>query len=141
MSCTLTVVGKLYTNNTVIVLYSSVKAGFPSPADDFLEQSLSLDELVIQNPSTTFFAKITGDSMTDAGIFPDSIIVIDRSLTAQSGDIIVAVLNGGFTVKRMIKRKNKCILKAENTLYEDIDIDEYSDFKIWGVVIRSFHKP
>jgi DNA polymerase V len=86
---------------------STVSAGFPSPADDYLEARLSLDELVIRNPSSTFFVKVEGHSMTGAGIYPEDILVVDRSKKAKPNDVIIAAIDGEFTVKRLIKEADQ----------------------------------
>lgn len=94
--------------STKIPLFSSrAKAGFPSPADNMIERKLDLNELIVKHPASTFFVRVAGDSMIDAGIHEDDILVIDRSLNAKNGDIILAILNGEFTVKRLKKRGNR----------------------------------
>lgn len=120
---------------------AAVSAGFPSPADDYLQARLSLDELIIRNPSATFFVKVEGHSMTDAGIYPNDILVVDRSKEARPFDVIVAILEGAFTVKRLMREGEHYFLKAENPDYKPIPIDEHSDFMVWGVVIRVIHDP
>jgi len=122
-------------------LFPTISAGFPSPADDFLETSLSLDELIIKNPSSTFFVRVSGASMVDAGIYPNDILVVDKSLQAKSNDVIVACLDGEFTVKRLVKSGKAYYLKAENPVYKNIALDEHSDFQVWGVVIKVIHEP
>ncbi len=118
---------------------SRVRAGFPSPADDYLEKKLDLNEHLIKHPSATFFVKVTGDSMINAGIFSSDILIVDRSLEAGNNRIIVAVLNGEFTIKRMKKRSGKVFLCAENPNYQPIEIKDGDDFEIWGVVIHVIH--
>ena len=118
-----------------------LQAGFPSPADDYMETALDLNEYMIDNPPATFFVRVTGESMTGAGIFPDDLLVVDRSVTAHNGDIVVAVLDGEFTVKRLIRRAGRVDLVAENPNFPPIRITGESDLQIWGVVrhvIRSF---
>ncbi len=110
-----------------------VSAGFPGVVDEHMEDSLSLDHLLIKNPATTFFARVEGDSMINAGIFQDDILVIDRSQHAQDGDIVVALLDNEFTVKRL-KTKGKLRLQAENPAYSDILINGEHQLTIWGVV-------
>ena len=88
------------------IFLSSVQAGFPSPADDFAEKELNLHDLVVSCPAATFFVRVEGDSMKDANIFSGDILVVDRSKTASSGKIVIAVVNGEFTVKRLEKRKD-----------------------------------
>ena len=119
----------------------TVAAGFPSPADDCLEERLSLDKYIIKNPSSTFFLKVEGLSMKGAGIYPDDILVVDRSLEPQPGDVIVAVLEGEFTVKRFVKEGGHYYLKPENTEYTPILLHADLDFMAWGVVTHVIHKP
>lgn len=119
---------------------SVVQAGFPSPADDYLETPLNLHELVVKNPPSTFFVRVSGDSMLGARIEPDDILVVDRSLTPSSGRIVVAVMNGEFTVKRLKIEGGIMRLQAENPSYPDISIPEGSDFQVWGVVTYVVHK-
>lgn len=119
---------------------SSVQAGFPSPADDHIERQLDLNELLIQHPAATFYVRVEGDSMLDAGINSGDILIVDRALSPASGKIIIAILNGEFTVKRFIKKNTKIVLVAENPAYPDIHIQEGSDFQIWGVVTYVIHK-
>lgn len=118
-----------------------IPAGFPSPADDYLEPSLNLHELMIKHPAATFFVKVVGDSMRGAGIHSGDILVVDRSLEPQEGKIVVAVVNGEFTVKRMGREANgQILLLAENPAYPPIRISEESNFQVWGVVTYAIHK-
>lgn len=111
-----------------------ISAGFPSPAEDHVESSLDLAELLITNPPATFYLRVSGESMIDAGIFDNDILVVDRSLDAKHGDIIVAKLNAEFTVKRLYLRGGQVSLIAENPKYQAINLREYDDFEIFGVV-------
>ncbi|MBF0532214.1 MAG: translesion error-prone DNA polymerase V autoproteolytic subunit [Candidatus Omnitrophica bacterium] len=120
---------------------SPVAAGFPSPADDYIDKSLDLNEHLIQRPAATFFVRVEGDSMINAGIMPGSLLIVDRSVTPANGSIIVAILDGEFTVKRYKKTKDEIILSPENPRYEPVVIKEGRDFEVWGVVqhvIQSF---
>ena len=119
---------------------SKMAAGFLSPADGFLEKRLDLNEYLIKNKSATFLIKVYGDSMMNAGIFDGDMLVIDRSVQPSSGKIILGVLNGEFTVKRMEKRRNKLFLVPENKKFDAIEITNAMDFKIWGVVTFAIHK-
>ena len=120
-------------------LYSSnVPAGFASPADDFVEDYLDLNDLLVKHEEATFFVRVSGRSMVDAGIQPDDILIVDRSLEAQHGKIVIAVLNGEVTVKRLYNRNGKVILKAENPAYKDIEVE--GELHIWGVVTSIIHK-
>ena len=118
---------------------SRVQAGFPSPADDYIEQGLDLNDFLIKRPTATFFMKVAGDSMKDAGINNDDILIVDRSLTAIHNCIVVAVVNSEYTVKRLQKIKDKIYLMPENKKYPVIEIKEGMDFEIWGVVTYVIH--
>lgn len=120
---------------------SFVAAGFPSPADDFLDRTLDLHELLIKHPVATFFVRVVGDSMRDAEIQSGDILIVDRSLEPSDGKIVVAVLNGEFTVKRLRKTsKGEVLLIPENDTYPTITVHEESDFQVWGVVTYVIHK-
>lgn len=120
---------------------TNVSAGFPSPSTDYLEGKLDLNEHIIKNPPATFFVRVSGDSMTGAGIYPDSILVVDRSEEPKSGKIIIAVINGELTVKRLHKGRDAVQLLPENPNYLPIHITPEMDFSIWGVVTYVIHKP
>ncbi|MCK5884056.1 MAG: translesion error-prone DNA polymerase V autoproteolytic subunit [Bacteriovoracaceae bacterium] len=127
-------------NAKVTVYQSRVQAGFPSPADDYKDGTLDLNELLINNPPATFFVRVQGDSMIDAGIFDGDLLIVDRSLEARSGQVIIAMVNNDFTVKRFIKVSDKQVtLQAENKQHKDIEVGVDSDFSIWGVVTNSIH--
>lgn len=125
-----------------IPFYSGqVSAGFPGVVDEHMEDKLSLDQLLIKHPETTFFARVEGDSMIGAGIFQSDILIVDRSLQAKDNDIVVALLNNEFTVKRLKTKEKKPFLQAENPNYPDIMLDDNHELIIWGVVTgltRSF---
>ncbi|MBU0480602.1 MAG: translesion error-prone DNA polymerase V autoproteolytic subunit [Proteobacteria bacterium] len=118
---------------------STVQAGFPSPAEDYIEQSLDLNEYLVKNPAATFFVRVAGDSMTGAGIHHDDILVVDRSLTPASGKIVIAIVDGELTVKRFLQYGSRCRLAAENPDYSDIEIENDMNLEIWGVVTTSIH--
>jgi len=120
--------------SSVPMATSSVAAGFPSPADDYLERPLDFNELLIQNPAATFAVRIAGESMTGAGLFPNDIAVVDRSLAPKNGSIVMALVDGEFTIKRYRVRGSKIWLQAENPKYEDILVTEGSAYEIWGVI-------
>jgi DNA polymerase V len=122
-------------------LYHSVRAGFPSPADDHEEEHLDLNRYLIKNPSATFFLRVEGHSMTGAGIYPDDILIVDRSLEARPNDVIVAVLEGEFTLKRLVKEGREWLLRAEHPDYPPTPLDGYLDFLVWGVVTHVIHRP
>jgi len=116
-----------------------ISAGFPSPADDYIENALDLNEHLIKHPAATFFVRVTGNSMIGAGINSGDILIVDRSVTAVNGSIIVAVLNGEFTVKRFVRRGSALLLLPENPAYEPIEITSGSEFEVWGVVMHVIH--
>lgn len=111
-----------------------VKAGFPSPADDYVEAFLDLNEHLIEHKEATFFVQASGDSMTGAGIQEGNLLVVDRALEAQHGDVVIAVIDGELTVKRLDKRRGRIRLIAENPAYEPIELKDGQELSIWGVV-------
>ena len=122
-------------------LLSRISAGFPSPADDYIENNLSLSELLIRNHLSTFLMKTNGDSMMDVGINDGDILVVDRSIEPKNRDIVIAILEGNLTVKRLLFKTNgSVVLKSENTAYKDIKIPESADLEIWGVVTSAIHQ-
>ena len=122
-----------------VPLFSSlVEAGFASPADDFVEEYLDLNELLVKREEATFFVRVAGYSMIDAGIQPDDILIVDRSVDAKHGKIVIAVIDGEVTVKRLSTFGGKVILKAENSEYKDIPI--FGALHIWGVVTSVIHR-
>jgi len=120
---------------------SGISAGFPSPAEDYLDIDLNLHKYLVKNPSATFFIVAKGHSMEKAGIGNEDLLVVDKSLEAKNNDIVIAAVNGEFTVKRYIDINGKRYLRAETDLsnYPDIDIDKSADFEIWGVVTHTIH--
>lgn len=121
------------------LMSSSIEAGFPSPAEDYIEEQLDINELVVQHPAATFFVRVQGDSMRDANIHSGDILVVDRSLNPTSGKIVVAVINGDFTVKRLLIEKGNIYLMPENPKFPRIKVSD-TDFQIWGVVTYIIHK-
>lgn len=117
-----------------------VPAGFPSPADDYVEGRLSLDEHLVRHKESTFFVRAKGNSMVGAGIFDNDLLVVDKSLDASSGDIVIAVIDGELTVKRLIKRDGKVILKPENARYKEIELQDGQELQVWGVVTSTVKK-
>ena len=113
-----------------------VRAGFPSPAQDYLTDSIDFNRDIIKSAATTFYARCVGESMRDAGLDDGDILVIDKSLEAQDGSIVIAFVNGEFTVKRIKKvEENDCIwLMPENPDYPPIRVDKDEQFEVWGVV-------
>ncbi len=118
---------------------SRVEAGFPSPADDYLEGTLDLNEHLIRHPAATFFLRVSGDSMTGAGIYPGDILIVDRSLPPADGRIVIAVVDGELTVKRLSRRQGRIRLLPENPRYPPIDITAEQDLRVWGVVVHAIH--
>tara|TARA_B100001057_G_scaffold289827_1_gene289865 strand:+ start:892 stop:1320 length:429 start_codon:yes stop_codon:yes gene_type:complete len=128
-------------SNLIPCVLSRISAGFPSPADDYIENNLSLSELLIKNHLSTFLMKASGDSMIEVGINHNDILLVDRSLDAKNRDIVIAIFEGNLTVKRLlIKTKGSVTLKSENPLYKDIVIPEITDLEIWGVVTSVIHQ-
>ncbi len=119
---------------------SNVPAGFPSPAEDFMDLDLNLQAYLVQHPSATFCVRVTGDSMQNAGIFSGDVMVVDRALEPKNNTIVLAVLDGDFTVKRIQKKGDQLFLKPENETFKPIQITEEMDFKVWGVVTHIIHK-
>jgi DNA polymerase V len=117
-----------------------VQAGFPSPADDHVEKKLDLNELLISHPASTFFVRVEGHSMKDAHIYDGDVLIVDRALQAESGSTVVAIINGEFTVKRVMKKKDRLFLVAENPAFLPLEVSPEMDFQIWGVVTYVIHK-
>ncbi|MBP9691040.1 translesion error-prone DNA polymerase V autoproteolytic subunit [Candidatus Woesebacteria bacterium] len=123
-----------------LTLYETkIPAGFPSPADDFADTKLDLNEHLIRHPAATFFVKVSGDSMTGVGIFDGDMLIVDRSLEASQQSIVIAALDGELTVKRLGMKKGRYLLFSENEKYPPIEIADESDFSIWGVVTAVVH--
>ncbi len=116
-----------------------VSAGFPSPAEDYIEGKLDLNLHLIKNPAATFYVRVSGDSMTGAGIHSGDLLVVDRSLDPVSGRIVIAVLNGELTVKRLAFAGDRPILNAENDNYPPIQVTEPQELCIWGVATSVIH--
>ena len=124
---------------SVPLFTDKVAAGFPSPADDYIEKTLDLNDLLVQKPAATFFVRAEGESMLGAGIHPNDILVVDRSIEAVPGKIVICALNGELTVKRLKSIGNEIVLGAENPAYQDIIVQEAIDVVIWGVVTSVIH--
>ncbi len=116
---------------------TAVQAGFPSPAEDYIEGHLDLNRHLIKHPVATFYVRVVGDSMIDVGIHPGAILVVDRSVTADDGDIVIARLNDELCVKRLSIRNGRVSLVSENRFYKPIQVTEEMDFEIWGRVMHS----
>ena len=113
---------------------AGVKAGFPSPADDFIEQSIDLNRLLIRNPPATFLVRVDGDSMQDECILDGSLVVVDKSLRPADGDVAVCWLDGEFTLKRIRIERERVVLMPANKRFEPIVVGEDDPFTVWGVV-------
>ena len=118
---------------------ASVPTGFPSPADDYIEQKLDLNAYLIKHPAATFFVRVSGDSMVGVGIHSGDILIVDRALEPASSSVVIARLDGELTVKQLRKQNGKFFLGAENRSYETIEAGEETDFEIWGVVTNVIH--
>lgn len=120
---------------------SGISAGFPSPAADFMGQTIDLNEELIKNEASTFYGRVRGDSMKDIGINDGDLLIIDKSVETRDGKIAVCFLDGEFTVKRIKIEKNACWLVAENEKYPPIKVTQDNDFIVWGIVqhvVKSF---
>ncbi|EPR44311.1 Peptidase S24/S26A/S26B, conserved region [Desulfovibrio sp. X2] len=119
---------------------AQVPAGFPSPAEDYIDRRLDLNEHLVKNPAATFFVRVSGDSMRDAGITSGDILVVDRSLEPRDGAVVVAALDGELTVKRLRTRRGRLYLMPDNPDYAPVEIDPEASFTVWGVVTFVIHK-
>ena len=121
------------------IFMATVPAGFPSPAADYEEGKLDLNRHLIKNPAATFFVRVTGDSMVKAGIHNGDLLVVDRSIEPRDKNVVIAVVNGELTVKRIRIRKNGLTLEAENEAYQSQEINDEIEFEVWGVVTNVIH--
>lgn len=117
-----------------------VSAGFPSPADDYLEGSLDLNEHLVREPAATFFVRARGDSMIGAGIHDGDLLVVDRSTKAKNGSVVIASVNGELSVKRYLRSNGEVRLVPENPAYQPIPLNEDDDARLWGVVTNVVHR-
>ena len=117
---------------------SSISAGFPSPAEDHLDIGLDLNEYLVKHPSSTFYIYVKGNSMINSGLYDGDLMIVDRSLQARSNSIVIAVVDGDFTVKRISKKGDDIFLMPDNKDYKPICINN-TDFLIWGVVTHTIH--
>lgn len=116
-----------------------VAAGWPSPAEDYVEDTLNLHKYAVKNEAATYFVRAAGDSMTGAGIHSGDILVVDRSVEARPGKVVLAAVEGEMTVKRLVRHKGRLLLKPENPEYKALDITDNEDVAIWGVVTYVLH--
>jgi len=120
---------------------SEIKAGFPSPASDYIESTLDLNKFLIKHPAATFFVRAEGDSMIDAGIHSGDILIVDRAVQAEKHKIVIAAVNGELTVKRIWHDEDRLFLQSGNINFSPLEITPDMDFHIWGVVTYVIHKP
>jgi DNA polymerase V len=119
---------------------ASVEAGFPSPADDHMERAIDLNEELIRNPAATFLVRVKGESMRDAGIHAGDVLIVDKSLAPTDRKIVVAMIDGNFTVKRFRERGGQVFLEAENPDFPPIEVTEGQELSIFGVVSYIIHQ-
>ena len=124
----------------VKVAEPSVAAGFPSPADDFIEMEINLQDYIVKNKEATFCVKVEGTSMTKAGINSGDIMIVDRALHPKHNDIVLAVIDGEFTVKRIAVNENSLYLMPENDNFSPIKITTAMNFQVWGIITHIIHK-
>jgi DNA polymerase V len=123
-----------------MIINDQVCAGFPNPADDYVQTGIDLNELLVKHPASTFFIRVKGESMIGAEIHDGDVIMVDRSLKSYDGAIILALLNGEFTVKRYKKTGDYIELLPENKRFRAIRVSPDDDFEVWGVVSYIIHK-
>jgi DNA polymerase V len=129
----------LTTRYKLPIFLGRLPAGFPSPADDYLEGKLDITKHLVKHPAATFYVRVSGDSMIGAGIHSGDLLVVDRSLEPKSGNVIVAALDGDLTVKRLYQRDGVIRLLPDNKDYQPIEIQDGQSFEIWGVVTNVIH--
>lgn len=114
--------------------HDGIHAGFPSPASDYMTQAIDLNKELVRHPAATFYGRVVGDSMVDAGVDEGDILVIDKSLDARDGDMAVCFVDGEFTLKRLVMKKGSLTLMPANPKYPSIEINDRMDFRMWGIV-------
>ena len=129
----------LTTRYKLPIFLGRLPAGFPSPAEDYLEGKLDITKHLVKHPAATFYVRVSGDSMIGAGIHSGDLLVVDRSLEPKNGNVIVAALDGDLTVKRLYQRDGVIRLMPENQEYKAIEIQDGQSFEIWGVVTSVIH--
>ncbi len=125
----------------ILLADGAVAAGFPSPAGDYLDNRIDIFEYLVQHPTATFYVRVKGNSMINAAIHDGDLLVVDRSVEPKNNQIVVAIIDGEYTVKRISKYNNKLYLIPENENFPPIEITETMDFEVWGVVTFVIHKP
>jgi DNA polymerase V len=134
---------KTYQERSALAVVSSSNtavAGFASAADEHMEDRIDLNKLLVHKKEATFFLRMSGNSMIGAGMFAGDMLVVDRSLKASFGRIVVACIDGEFVVKRFIKRRGKVFLYSENDKYKPLEVSKLEEFSVWGVVTNVIHK-
>jgi DNA polymerase V len=127
------------TKQEIPLFLANIKAGFPSPADDYVDMKLDLNEFIVKHPAATFFVRVEGESMINAGIFSGDILVVDRALEPADKKIVIAHINGELTVKRIRMNGNEIFLVPENPEFEPIKVGREDGLGIWGVVTYVLH--
>lgn len=122
------------------LILHKISAGFPSPAADYVEKSLDLNTFMVQHKEASFFFRVLGESMSGAGILDDDIVLVDRSLNAGHGDIVLAVIDGEYTLKKLFKKWGRVELHPENPVYSPIILSDGNELQIWGVVVGVVRK-
>ena len=130
----------LSTPYACLVCLVPVSAGYPSPADDYLDGSLDLNQHLIKHPTATFFVRVAGSPCVRLGIHSGDVLIVDRALTPGDGSVIIAIVNGELTVKRLSKRQGTLMLVPENNQYPPLAITETTAFEVWGVVTYVIHR-
>lgn len=116
-----------------------IPAGYPSFLEASSQSELNLHDFLVNKPASTFFIRVSGDSMIGAGIFDADLLIVDRSLNPKTGSVVIATLDGEFTVKRFVKKQNRLFLSPENPRYRPFEVKEEMDFEVWGVVTYVVH--
>jgi DNA polymerase V len=129
-----------HTDCALPLYLAPVQAGFPSPAEDYIDQTLDLNDQLVRHPAATFFVRVTGESMRDANMHPGDILVVDRALEAQNGNIVVAALDGELTVKRLRHKNGRLLLVPDNPDFAPLEVSPEASFTVWGVVTYIIHK-
>ena len=127
------------TERKLPLFLTNIPAGFPSPADDYIDRKLDLNEYLIKHPTATFFVRVEGDSMINAGVHSGDILIVDRALEPSDKKIVIAAIDGELTVKRIRLINNKPYLAAENPDFKPIEISKEEGFEVWGVVTYVLH--
>ncbi len=126
-------------NRQIPMANACIAAGFPSPADDYIDSKIDLNQHLIRHPASTFCLRVSGESMTGSGVHNNDLLIVDRSINAKPGHVVVAILDGEFTLKRLMVNQDGFYLKASHPEYPEIDLRKHGDVQIWGVAIYSIH--